>query len=66
MLQFTIQHYGNALQYGNRFIYHCMPRALSLWLDYGSGLHDPSKLSLNSLPIVLIRSIADLVLVFSI
>lgn len=35
VLNFTIKHYGDALTCGNRFIYHCLPRALSLWLDYG-------------------------------
>ena len=43
VLNYTIKHYGDALSYGNRFIYHCLPRALSLWLDYGnnSGISVP-------------------------
>ena len=35
-MQFTIQHYGSALRHGNKYIYHCMPRVLSLWLDYSN------------------------------
>lgn len=35
-LQFVLRHYGNALRYGNKYIYQCMPRLLSLWLDFGA------------------------------
>ena len=35
-LQFVLRHYGSALRYGNKYIYQCMPRLLSLWLDFGA------------------------------
>ena len=35
-LRFVLLHYGNALRYGNKYIYQCMPRLLSLWLDFGA------------------------------
>ena len=31
-----LRHYGSALRYGNKYIYQCMPRLLSLWLDFGA------------------------------
>jgi serine/threonine-protein kinase ATR len=37
VLQYIVKGYGDSLMYGNKFIYHCMPRALSLWLEYGVG-----------------------------
>ena len=39
-LQFIIRHYGHALEYGSKYIYQCMPRMLSLWLDFGSTVPD--------------------------
>ena len=41
-LQFIIRHYGHALEYGSKYIYQCMPRMLSLWLDFGSNVPDGS------------------------
>jgi len=35
-LQYVLKHYGSALRYGNKYIYQCMPRLLSLWLDFGA------------------------------
>jgi len=35
-LQYVLRHYGSALRYGNKYIYQCMPRLLSLWLDFGA------------------------------
>ncbi|VEL14941.1 unnamed protein product [Protopolystoma xenopodis] len=32
----TLKHYGLALSLGSQFIYHSMPRLLSLWLDYSA------------------------------
>ena len=42
-LQFILRHYGHALQHGNKYIYQCMPRMLSLWLDFGSNVPDTGK-----------------------
>lgn len=39
-LQFIIRHYGHALEYGSKYIYQCMPRMLSLWLDFGCNVPD--------------------------
>ena len=39
-LQFIIRHYGHALECGSKYIYQCMPRLLSLWLDFGSNISD--------------------------
>ena len=43
-LQFIIRHYGRALLYGNKYIYQCMPRMLTLWLDFGSVVSDSGEL----------------------
>lgn len=39
-LQFVLKHYGSALRYGNKYIYQCMPRLLSLWLDFGAKVKE--------------------------
>lgn len=44
-LQFIIRHYGHALEYGSTFIYQCMPRMLTLWLDFGHGVPSSGKRS---------------------
>lgn len=42
-LQFVLRHYGNALRYGNKYIYQCMPRLLSLWLDFGAKVTEEEE-----------------------
>ncbi|XP_064394848.1 serine/threonine-protein kinase ATR-like [Halichondria panicea] len=44
-LLFIVRHYGNTLQYGSKFLYQCMPRLLTLWLDFGSNVPDQGKKS---------------------
>ena len=44
-LQFIIRHYGKALEFGNKYIYQCMPRMLTLWLDFGSSVPDSAAAS---------------------
>jgi serine/threonine-protein kinase ATR len=39
-LQFIIRHYGHALEYGCKYLYQCMPRLLTLWLDFGCKVPD--------------------------
>ena len=38
-----MKNFGNSLQYGNQFIYQSMPRMLSLWLDFGTGVVNQEK-----------------------
>ena len=40
---FVVRHFGTSLQYGNQFIYQSLPRLLSLWLDYGTGVVEMEK-----------------------
>ncbi|XP_065918364.1 serine/threonine-protein kinase ATR-like isoform X5 [Dysidea avara] len=42
-LQFVLRHYGSALRYGNKYIYQCMPRLLSLWLDFGAKVTEEEE-----------------------
>ena len=42
-LQFIVRHYGHALEFGNKYIYHCMPRMLSLWMDFGANIPEGSR-----------------------
>lgn len=42
-LQFIIRHYGHALEYGCKYLYQCMPRLLTLWLDFGCQVPDSGK-----------------------
>ena len=42
-LQFIIRHYGHALEYGCKYLYQCMPRLLTLWLDFGSKVPDSGE-----------------------
>eukprot|EP00731_Ephydatia_muelleri_P024256 Em0016g527a len=42
-LQFIVRHYGHALEFGNKYIYHCMPRMLSLWMDFGANIPEGNK-----------------------
>lgn len=46
-LQFIIRHYGHALEYGSKYIYQCMPRMLTLWLDFGSNVPDTGMVLQN-------------------
>ncbi|KAK3088453.1 hypothetical protein FSP39_019387 [Pinctada imbricata] len=39
----VVKHFGTSLLYGNHFIYQSLPRLLSLWLDYGSGVVEMEK-----------------------
>ncbi len=39
-LLFIVRHYGNTLQYGSKYLYQCMPRMLTVWLDFGSNVPD--------------------------
>lgn len=32
----VVKYFGQALLFGNKFIYQAMPRLLSLWLDFGA------------------------------
>ena len=43
VLHHTVQYYGAALRHGNKFIYNCMPHAVSLWLEYGRCYEQPPK-----------------------
>ena len=51
-LQFIIRHYGHALEYGSKYIYQCMPRMLSLWLDFGSTVPDEGERNVELLRIL--------------
>jgi serine/threonine-protein kinase ATR len=42
-LQFIIRHYGHALEYGCKYLYQCMPRLLTLWLDFGSKVTESGR-----------------------
>ena len=39
-IPFVLKHYGQSLQFGNKFIYQSMPRLLTIWLDFGSSVSD--------------------------
>ena len=39
----VVKNFGQSLHYGNQFIYQSMPRMLSLWLDFGSGVVELEK-----------------------
>ena len=47
-LHLVIKNYGKSLEYGNKHIYECMPRMLTLWLDFGSKLPDSACKLINS------------------
>ena len=42
-LPFIIRHYGHTLEYGCKYLYQCMPRLLTLWLDFGCKVPDSGK-----------------------
>jgi serine/threonine-protein kinase ATR len=44
-LPFIIRHYGHTLEYGCKYLYQCMPRLLTLWLDFGCKVPDSGKKS---------------------
>ena len=48
-LQFIIRHYGHALEYGCKYLYQCMPRLLTLWLDFGGKLPDSNKTTFSGM-----------------
>lgn len=39
-IPFVLKHYGQSLQFGNKFIYQSMPRLLTIWLDFGATVSD--------------------------
>ena len=47
-MQFVLRHYGSALRYGNKYIYQCMPRLLSLWLDFGAKVTEAEGNTIKS------------------
>ena len=42
-IPFVLKHYGQSLQFGNKFIYQSMPRLLSIWLDFGAKVPDQGR-----------------------
>ena len=42
-IPFVLKHYGQSLQFGNKFIYQSMPRLLTIWLDFGATVSDQGK-----------------------
>ncbi len=38
MFPYVITNYGGSLVYGHRYIFHSMPRMLTLWLDFGADV----------------------------
>uniref|UniRef100_A0AAX7TJ54 Serine/threonine-protein kinase ATR n=1 Tax=Astatotilapia calliptera TaxID=8154 RepID=A0AAX7TJ54_ASTCA len=43
LIRYIVTFFGNALQFGNQYIYQAMPRMLSLWLDYGAKVCECEK-----------------------
>ncbi|KAL3865678.1 hypothetical protein ACJMK2_043042 [Sinanodonta woodiana] len=39
----VVKSFGQSLRYGNQYIYQSMPRMLSLWFDFGSGVMEYEK-----------------------
>ena len=37
-LPFVMKHYGESLQYGDKFIYQSVPKILQFWLDFGANV----------------------------
>ena len=44
-LPFVMKHYGDSLQYGNKFIYQSIPKILQFWLDFGANVQDQGKIT---------------------
>jgi len=42
-IPFVLKHYGQSLQFGNKFIYQSMPRLLTIWLDFGATVSDQGR-----------------------
>ncbi len=42
-LPYVLTNYGGALAHGHRYIFHSMPRLLTLWLDFGSSVPTDKK-----------------------
>uniref|UniRef100_A0A3P8URA2 Serine/threonine-protein kinase ATR n=1 Tax=Cynoglossus semilaevis TaxID=244447 RepID=A0A3P8URA2_CYNSE len=43
LIRYIVMYFGNALKYGNQYIYQAMPRMLSLWLDFGAKVCECEK-----------------------
>uniref|UniRef100_A0A669AX27 Serine/threonine-protein kinase ATR n=1 Tax=Oreochromis niloticus TaxID=8128 RepID=A0A669AX27_ORENI len=43
LIRYIVTFFGNALQFGNQYIYQAMPRMLSLWLDFGAKVCECEK-----------------------
>uniref|UniRef100_A0A3B4Z4L9 Serine/threonine-protein kinase ATR n=1 Tax=Stegastes partitus TaxID=144197 RepID=A0A3B4Z4L9_9TELE len=43
LIRYIVTYFGNALQFGNQYIYQAMPRMLSLWLDFGAKVCECEK-----------------------
>ncbi|XP_076013772.1 serine/threonine-protein kinase ATR [Genypterus blacodes] len=43
LIRYIVTFFGNALKFGNQYIYQAMPRMLSLWLDFGAKVCECEK-----------------------
>ncbi|XP_031592853.2 serine/threonine-protein kinase ATR isoform X3 [Oreochromis aureus] len=43
LIRYIVTFFGNALQFGNQYIYQAMPRMLSLWLDFGAKVCESGR-----------------------
>ncbi|XP_068737355.1 serine/threonine-protein kinase ATR-like isoform X2 [Montipora capricornis] len=47
-IRFVLRHYGQSLQFGNKYIYQSMPRLLTIWLDFGATVPDQGRQTKSS------------------